>query len=51
LLEKSSENFWKNFLDDQMFSSSPNASPCSATNFTTDQTLQADAISDFVRFD
>jgi len=49
-LEKSFENFWKMLLGDPTFSSSLNASPRSAINFTTEtQTFQAEAISNIVR--
>jgi len=49
LLERVTETFWKNFLDDPTFSSYLNASP-HLTNFTAEkQTLQAEAISDTVR--
>jgi len=35
-LKNVSKIFWTNFLDDPTFSSSPNANPGSAMNFTTE---------------
>jgi len=51
LLEKRFENFWKNFLGDPMFSSSPNASLISNKFYDRNHTLQVETISNIVRID